>query len=128
MEHEECQREKGRVANGKSQRSGGRRIVRLLIQPGESSASLIKAIDGAKNSVELMIFRFDRRDIEKALMKAASRGVSVHALIASTNRGGEQSLRDLETRLLAAGVTVSRTADDLLRYHGKLVIIDRRVL
>ena len=31
-------------------------------------------------------------------------------------------------RLLAAGVTVSRTDDDLVRYHGKLMIIDRRVL
>ncbi len=31
-------------------------------------------------------------------------------------------------RLLAAGVTVSRTDDDLVRYHGKLMIVDRRVL
>jgi len=30
--------------------------------------------------------------------------------------------------LLAAGVTVARTADDLVRYHGKLMIIDRREL
>ena len=39
-----------------------------------------------------------------------------------------QNLRDLEMRLLAAGVTVSRTDDDLVRYHGKLMIVDRRVL
>jgi phosphatidylserine/phosphatidylglycerophosphate/cardiolipin synthase-like enzyme len=31
-------------------------------------------------------------------------------------------------RLLDAGVTVSRTADDLVRYHDKLMIVDRRVL
>jgi cardiolipin synthase A/B len=31
-------------------------------------------------------------------------------------------------RLLEAGVTVSRTGDDLERYHDKLLIIDRRVL
>jgi phosphatidylserine/phosphatidylglycerophosphate/cardiolipin synthase-like enzyme len=31
-------------------------------------------------------------------------------------------------RLLAAGVTVARTADDLLRYHGKFMIVDRREL
>jgi phospholipase D-like protein len=30
--------------------------------------------------------------------------------------------------LLAAGVTVSRTADDLVRYHDKLMIIDRSTL
>lgn len=50
--------------------------------------------------------------------------MAVRALIAHTNRGGEKSLRKLEARMLAAGVTVSRTADDLLRYHGKMMIVD----
>jgi phosphatidylserine/phosphatidylglycerophosphate/cardiolipin synthase-like enzyme len=62
------------------------------------------------------------------LANAVSRGVFVHALIAFTNRGGEKNLRALEMRLLAAGVTVARTADDLLRYHGKMMIVDRREL
>jgi phosphatidylserine/phosphatidylglycerophosphate/cardiolipin synthase-like enzyme len=31
-------------------------------------------------------------------------------------------------RLLEKGITVSRTADDLVRYHGKMMIVDRRVL
>jgi hypothetical protein len=52
----------------------------------------------------------------------------VYALIAHTNRAGEESLRKLELRLLAAGVTVSRTADDLLRYHGKWMVSDGREL
>ncbi|HEX4273715.1 MAG TPA: phospholipase D-like domain-containing protein [Bryobacteraceae bacterium] len=89
---------------------------------------LIKGINRAKKSVEIIIFRFNRSEIEKALSAAVTRGVHVHALIAYTNRGGEQRLRDLEMRLLAAGVTVSRTDDDLVRYHSKLMIIDRRVL
>src|SRR5690242_7305896 len=75
-----------------------------------------------------MIFRFDQREIERALANAVSRGVAVHALIAHTNRAGEEGLRRLEMRLLAAGVTVARTADDLVRYHNKLMIIDRREL
>jgi cardiolipin synthase len=75
-----------------------------------------------------VIFRFDQREVERALANAVNRGVFVHALIAHTNRAGEESLRQLEMRLLAAGVTVARTADDLVRYHGKLMIIDRREL
>jgi phosphatidylserine/phosphatidylglycerophosphate/cardiolipin synthase-like enzyme len=71
-----------------------------------------------------VIFRFDRPELEKALEAAVARGVPVRALIAHTNRGGEKSLRKLEVKLLAAGVTVSRTADDLPRYHGKLLIAD----
>jgi cardiolipin synthase len=67
-------------------------------------------------------------EIEAALQAAAKRGVSVSALITYTNRGGEKSLRKLEMRLLDAGVAVSRTADDLVRYHDKLLIVDRRIL
>ena len=103
-------------------------MVRCLIQPGDGVMPLIKGIKDAKKSVEIVIFRFNRSEIEKALAAAVTRGVHVHALIASTNRGGVQNLRDLEMRLLAAGVTVSRTDNDLVRYHGKLMIVDRRVL
>jgi phosphatidylserine/phosphatidylglycerophosphate/cardiolipin synthase-like enzyme len=102
--------------------------VKCLVQPGDGAAALIQGINGAKKHVEIVIFRFNRRDIESALAGAVTRGVHVHALIACKNRGGEQNLRDLEMRLLAAGVTVSRTDNDLVRYHGKLMIIDRRVL
>ena len=55
---------------------------------------------------------------------AVGRGVRVRALIAHTNRGGERTLRELELRLLAAGVTVARTPDDLLKYHGKFMVVD----
>ena len=102
--------------------------MKLLVQPGDGISDLVKGIDRAKKSVEILIFRFDRAEIERALENAAKRGVLVHALIAYTNRGGENSLRKLEARLLAAGVTIARTSDDLVRYHGKMMIIDRRVL
>lgn len=102
--------------------------MRLLVQPLDSVVSLVRAIDTAKKSIEIVIFRFDRREIERALRNAVNRGVFVHALIARTNRGGEESLRKLEMRLLDAGITVARTSDDLLRYHDKLLIIDHSIL
>jgi len=102
--------------------------MKLLTQPGDGAAHLIKAINRAKSSVEIAIFRFNQREIETALAHAVTRGVAVHALIAHTNRAGEENLRRLELRLLAAGVTVARTAGDLLRYHGKFMIVDRREL
>jgi len=102
--------------------------MRLLTQPSDGAAALIKEINAAKSSVEIAIFRFDHREIEKSLIHAVSRGVSVRALIAHTNRAGEENLRKLETRLLGNGVTVTRSADDLLRYHGKFIILDRREL
>jgi phosphatidylserine/phosphatidylglycerophosphate/cardiolipin synthase-like enzyme len=102
--------------------------MKLLIQPEDGPEALVAGIRGAKKSIEIVIFRFDRAEIEEALKAAVARGVSVSALIAYTNRGGEINLRKLEMRLLGVGVAVSRTADDLVRYHDKLLIIDRRLL
>jgi cardiolipin synthase A/B len=102
--------------------------MKLITQPGEGTAPLIKAIKRARKTIEIVIFRFDDHAIERALIDAVERGVFVHALIAFTNRGGEKNLRRLEMRFLAKGITVARTANDLVRYHGKLVLIDRREL
>ena len=85
---------------------------------------IVQAIRSARKKVDIFIFRFDRDEIEKALGLAVQRGVTVRALIAHTNRGGEARLRKLEQRLLAAGVLVSRTSDDLIRYHAKYIIAD----
>ncbi len=102
--------------------------MKLLIQPGDGPEALLAGIRNAKKTIEITIFRFDRAEIESALKAAVGRGVVVSALIAYTNRGGEINLRKLEMRLLAVGVAVSRTADDLVRYHDKVMIIDRRLL
>jgi cardiolipin synthase len=102
--------------------------LKLLVQPEDGVAPLLAAVKSAKKSIEIVVFRFDRAELEAALKAAVGRGVLVSALIAYANRGGEKHLRKLELRLLEAGVTVSRTADDLVRYHDKLLIIDRRIL
>lgn len=104
--------------------------MELLIQPGTGIAPLLAGIEQAQTSIQIVIFRFDRGEIEAALSRAARRGVFVHALVAftSTGQGGERTLRNLEMRLLSDGVSVARTATDLVRYHDKLMIIDNRKL
>jgi len=101
--------------------------VKLIIQPDDGVTPLVQAVRKAKKNVDIVIFRFDRAELAKALQAAVGRGVSVRALIAHTNRGGEKSLRKLELMLLDSGVTVARTADDLPRYHGKMMIVDDRL-
>ncbi len=98
--------------------------VKVFIQPDDGVAPLIKAIEKARSSVQLAIFRFDNKKLERALRAAVSQGVAVRALIAAKNRGGEEKLRQLEMRLLEYGVTVTRTDNDKSRYHGKYMIID----
>ena len=103
-------------------------MVKLLVQPDDGIKPLLDALSNARKSIRILIFRFDRPEIEKALVAAVQRGVNVQALIAYTNQGEEKNLRRLEMRLLAQGVTVMRTADDLVRYHGKMIIIDEKAL
>jgi cardiolipin synthase len=98
--------------------------VKLIIQPDDGLMPLLKAIRRARKTIDIVIFRFDRIELERALEAAVTRGVIVRALIAHTNRGGEKSLRRLQARLLDAGVSVIRTADDFPRYHGKLLVVD----
>src|SRR5258708_382460 len=97
-------------------------FMKLLVQPDDGVTPLVKGINSAKRTIDILIFRFDRSEIEAALLNALGRGVRVRALIASTNRGGERHLRALEMRLLAAGITLPRTADALVRYHGQMIV------
>jgi cardiolipin synthase len=108
---------------------GGEEVqVKLLVLPDDGLAPLLLAIRRAKKTIRIVIFRCDIQEIPQALEAAVARGVLVHALVAHTNRGGEKLLRTLELQLLAAGVTVSRTGDDLVRYHHKVLVVDERQL
>jgi phosphatidylserine/phosphatidylglycerophosphate/cardiolipin synthase-like enzyme len=100
--------------------------VKIITQPDAGIAPLLRAVRRAGKSIDIVIFRFDLDALEEELARAVERGVAVRALIAHTNRGGAQRLRKLELRMLRAGVTVCRTKDDLVRYHGKLLVIDHR--
>ncbi len=102
--------------------------MKLIVEPDGGMPPIVNAIKQARKSIDILIFRLDRAEIARALTAAVSRGVVVRALTAHTNRGGEKSLRKLELQLLEGGVTVSRTADDLVRYHGKMMILDSRIL
>src|SRR4029079_6534616 len=102
--------------------------MKLIVQPDAGIAPIVTAIKQARKSVDVLIFRLDRPEIARALEAAVARGVRVRALTAHQNRGGTKHLRKLEMQLLEGGVTVSRTADDLVRYHGKMMIVDEKYL
>ncbi len=102
--------------------------MKLIVQPDAGVNPIVTAIKRARKSVDVLIFRLDVEEVAKALSDAVSRGVTVRALTAHVNRGGTKRLRKLEARFLECGVTVSQTADDLVRYHGKMMIVDARTL
>jgi len=98
--------------------------MKLIVQPDDGLTPILQALKRAKRSIDIVIFRFDRLEIAKALQAAVARGVVVRALVAHTNSGGEKKLRKLEQVLLATGCTIARSADDLPRYHAKFLIVD----
>lgn len=102
--------------------------MRLITQPADGIHPILTAVSKAKRSISIAIFRCDLKALEKELAAAVTRGVVVHALVAHDAAGGGKGLRALELRLLEAGVTVARTDDDLVRYHQKLLLVDRRTL
>ena len=102
--------------------------MKLIVQPDHGLEPVLTALDKARKSIDVVVFRLDITDVVDGLAAAVKRGVAVRALIAHTNKGGEKALRKLETKLLAAGVTVSRTADNLVRYHAKMMIVDGRTV
>jgi len=102
--------------------------MQVIIQPRDGIEPFLEGIRRAEESVEVILYRLDRLEIEQELVSAAARGVSVHALVTYTNKEGLKEIRKLERRLVERGVKVTRTAEDLVRYHSKMMIIDRRTL
>lgn len=102
--------------------------MKLIVQPEGGIGHILNAIARAQSAIDIVIFRLDCRSVTRALEAAVQRGVVVRAMVARKHRGSTRDLRKLERRLLRSGVVLSRTAGDLVRYHGKMMIVDRRIL
>jgi phosphatidylserine/phosphatidylglycerophosphate/cardiolipin synthase-like enzyme len=102
--------------------------LHLIVQPTDGVVPVIDAINEARQNLDLVIFRLDVKPVERAIEAAVERGVTVRTLIAHRHSGPDKRLRALELRLLAKGVMVSRTGNELVRYHAKLMIVDRSEL
>jgi cardiolipin synthase len=102
--------------------------MKLIVEPEGGIGPVLDAIAHARTAIDIVIFRLDCRSVTRGLEDAVGRGVLVRAMIARKHRGHSRDLRKLERRLLRSGVVLSRTAGDLVRYHGKMMIVDRRVL
>ena len=85
---------------------------------------LIKTIDGATKSIESRSF-----DSIAVISRVRSNGqwlrVYLYTPSSQLRIAGRRDLRKLEMDFLPVGIEVSRTADDLLLYHYKFLIIDR---
>ncbi len=102
--------------------------MHVIIQPRDGITPLVEGIRQAQSSIEIIIYRLDRLEIEQALVEAAARGIHVHAVVTYTNKEDLKDIKKLERRLEERRITVTRTAEDLVRYHTKMMIVDRKRL
>ena len=46
-----------------------------MVQPDDGIQPILTALQSAKKSIQILIFRYDRSEIERALVEAVQRGV-----------------------------------------------------
>ena len=92
--------------------------MKLLIQPDAGITPILMAIKKARRQVDLVIFRCDLIELEKALEAAVARGVHVRArlLIQSGRREAVAKVGACVARIRSHRF---EDRDDLVRYHGK---------
>lgn len=98
----------------------------LIVQPGDSFFPMVDAIDGAKTSIKMTIFRMNDPIVREAMTYAVSRGVKVQALVAPASKGWTKKNKKLSEELAKVGIEVKvpRERKDIKRYHYKIMTID----
>jgi phosphatidylserine/phosphatidylglycerophosphate/cardiolipin synthase-like enzyme len=99
----------------------------LIVQPGDSFFPIVDAIDSAKKSIKMSIFRMDDPIVRDAMRYAVTRGVAVEALVAPTSKGWTARNKKLVDELTNIGVDVRvprARKEKLKRYHYKIMLVD----
>lgn len=101
----------------------------LIIQPGDSFFPIVDAIDAAKQTIKMTIFRLDDPIVLDALSYAVARKVKVQALVAPASKGWTKRNKKLVEELSKLGVEVRmarsrKEKEKVKRYHYKMMMID----
>ncbi|HJQ67987.1 MAG TPA: phospholipase D-like domain-containing protein [Blastocatellia bacterium] len=105
------------------------RNLSLIIQPGDSFFPIVDAIDAAKQTIKMTIFRLDDPIVLDALSYAVARKVKVQALVAPASKGWTKRNKKLVEELSKLGVEVRmarsrKEKEKVKRYHYKMMMID----
>jgi len=99
----------------------------LITEPAAGIAPVIRFISSARHSVEVVMYEFEDRSIERALAGDAARGVDVRVLLNGGYYGdGFPENEAADTYLRAHGVAVRWTPRTFALTHQKSVEVDGR--
>lgn len=97
---------------------------RLVLEPAERKAALLRVIGAAKRRLILSLFRCDDLSMLDALAAALERGCVVEAVLTKRAKGGKKRLKKLWAALEEMGAVVTRYADPVVKYHAKYLVAD----
>lgn len=108
--------------------SVGRGILpaRVLVEPGDGSRPLVRAIDRAQDRVFLEAYILTDAPVIRALERGAAQGVEVFVLLEPHAIGMGTQAQRMADELRAAGVRVRWTPASFSLTHAKFLVLDDR--
>lgn len=97
--------------------------VQVGFSPEGSARQLVlDTIDGARQSIQMLAYAFQSKDIAQALMRAHDRGVEVRVVVDKKRNAVNASLAVMDT-VSRHGIAL-RTNDHFHLHHDKAIIVD----
>ncbi len=97
---------------------------RVVIEPAERRAAVLRIIRGARKRLGLTIFRCNDDAVLEEVRRAVARGVVVDALLTRRASGWRRRLDELHDRLDRMGVNVTRHGPRATKHHAKYIVAD----
>ncbi len=96
----------------------------VIIMPDDTVNSITKAIDNAKISIRVKMFRFSDPGLIAAIIAANTRGVKVKVMLNSARKDPEEKNESTFQTLINAGIDVKSSNPDVGLTHEKSMVID----
>ena len=98
---------------------------RIVIEPDERRAAVLRVIGAARKRLALTIFRCDDLAVLDAVAAAVERGVVVDVLLTRRARGWRRRLDRLQDQLEQMGARVTLHGARATKHHAKYAVADR---
>lgn len=97
---------------------------RIVIEPAERRAAVLRIIRGARKRLGLTIFRCNDAEVLDEVRVAIARGVEVDVLLTRRASGWRRRLDELRGRLERMGANVTRHGPRATKHHAKYIVAD----
>ena len=97
---------------------------RIVIEPIERRAAVLRVIRGARRRLGLTIFRCNDAEVLAEVSAAVARGVEVDVLLTRRASGWKRRLGRLQQQLIRMGARVTRHGARATKHHAKYIVAD----